>query len=134
MRYHALRLRRREAVSSHYFGHLYAVRRPASRRLDDLCSLAEILRTDRRWSNHAECPCIVDSIVIEPMNGATRNAYCLSRSDFELFSVDRPGQHPVDAVNGFFVMVVAMGRSRQALRGRDNNFKCRDAAARVFAG
>lgn len=68
------------------------------------------------------------------MNGATRNTYCLSRSDFELFSVDRPGQHPVDAVNGLFVMVVAMGRSRQALRGRDNNFKCRDAAARVFAG
>jgi len=36
LRYQALRLRRREAVSSHYFGHLYAIRRPASRHVNDL--------------------------------------------------------------------------------------------------
>ena len=68
------------------------------------------------------------------MDRAAGNAERLSRPDVDLFSVDSPGRHPLDAVDGLFVMVVPMGRSRQALRARDNELKCRYAATRVLSG
>ena len=68
------------------------------------------------------------------MNGAPRNAERLSRPDVDGVSVDGPGQHARDAVDGLFVMVVAVRGSHQALRGRDHKLKGRDAAARVVSG
>jgi hypothetical protein len=115
-----LPLSRREAVPTHYFGHLYAVGKPASRRVDDLRRLAKISWTDGGRRNQAQCPRGADSIVIEPVNGAAGNAKCLSRSELEWFPVDSPGQHSVDSVNGLFVMVVTMCGSRQALSGGDH--------------
>src|SRR5262245_40378079 len=86
-----LRLSRRKAVSTHYFGHFYAVGKPASRSVDDLRGVAEILWTDCGGCNQAQCPRRADSIVIEAVNGTARNAKCLPRSELELFAVDRPG-------------------------------------------
>ena len=68
------------------------------------------------------------------MNRAARNAECLPRPDVDLFSVNSPSQHSGDAVDRLLVMVVAMRWSRQALRARDNELKCRYAATRVFSG
>ena len=116
----ALRLRRRwsrrEAVAAHDLRHLCPVRRTTGRRVDHLGSLAEILRTDRGWRDHAERLHVLASIVIEPVNGASRNAERLSRPDVDLFSVDSPGQYAVDTVDRLLVMVVAVRWSRQALR------------------
>src|SRR5437867_13424993 len=77
---------------------------------------------------------VLHSMVIEPVNGAARNAECLSRPDVDLSSVDSPSQDSVDAIDRFFLMVVAMRRCRQALRVGDSELKGRDAAIRFFSG
>src|SRR5512136_2329509 len=86
---------RREAVAAHDFGHLRSVWRTTSGCVDHLGSFAEILRTNRRRRDHAERLRVLDSVVVEPVNGAARNTQCLSRADVDLFSVDGPGQHSV---------------------------------------
>ena len=73
-------------------------------------------------------------MVLEPVNGAARNAECLSRPDVDLFSVDSPNQDSVDAIDRLFVMCVAMRRRRQALCTGDSELKGRDAAIRFVSG
>src|SRR5690242_16930452 len=73
----ALRLGRRsrsEAVAAHDLGHLRSVRRPAGRCLDYLGSLAEILWTERRRRDHAKRLHVPAAVVVEPVDGAARNA------------------------------------------------------------
>src|SRR5579859_1114494 len=118
----------REAVATHDFRQLCSVGWATGRRVDYLCRLPEILRSYRCRGNQAERFYLMDPMVIEPVNGAAGNAQCLSRADLNLFSIDGPGRHSLDAVDRFFVMLVAMGRSCQALRTRDNELKCRYAA------
>src|SRR5271157_3357405 len=134
----ALRLRRRqsrrEAVATHDLHHLCAVRWTTCRRVDHLGRLAEILRTYRSWRNYTERLHVLACLVIEPMNGAARNAERLSRPDIDLFSIDSPSQHSVDAVDRLLVMVVAVRWHRYALRTRDHELKDRDAATRVISG
>jgi hypothetical protein len=84
--------------------------------------------------NHAERLHFLGAVVIKPVDGASRNAECLARPDVNLFSVDSPGEHALDAIDGLLVMVVAMRWSRQALRARDDELKGRDAASRVVSG
>ena len=131
-----LRRRRswRDAVAAHDLRHPCSIRRTTRRRVDHLGSLAEILRTYHGWRDHAERLRFPNSVVIEPVNGASWNARCLPRSNIKLFSVHSPGQHSVDAIDRLLVMVVAMRWSRQTLRARDNEFKGRDAAGRGFSG
>ena len=86
-------------MAAHDLRHLCPVRWTTSRRVDYLGRLAEILRTYSRWRDHAERFHILDSIVIGPVNGAARNAKCLSWSDVHLFPVDGPGRHILDAVD-----------------------------------
>ena len=125
---------RRQAVTAHDLRHLRSVRRTTGCRVDHLGTLAEILRPDRSWRDHAKRLYVLHSMVIEPVNRAARNAECLSRPNLDLSSVDRPGQDSVEAIDRLFEMVVAMRRCRQALRTRDNELKGRDAAMRVFSG
>jgi hypothetical protein len=61
-------------VAAHNFDHLRSVRRPTGSRVDHLSSLAKILRAYRGWRDHAKRLCILASVVIEPVNGASRNA------------------------------------------------------------
>src|SRR5215471_7254209 len=68
------------------------------------------------------------------MNGAARDAECLPRPNVDFFTVDSPGQHPGDAVDRLFIMVVAVRWSRQALSGWNKELKGRDAAIRVGSG
>jgi hypothetical protein len=65
---------RRQAVATHDFRQLCSVGRTTGRRVDYLGRLAEILRPYRRWRDHAERFHVMDSIVIEPVNGTARNA------------------------------------------------------------
>ena len=74
---------------------------------------------------------VAASMVIEPVNGAARNAERLARPDIDWLSVNRPGQHSVDAVNCLLILVVAVGWTRKAVRCRNRELKCRDAAGRV---
>ncbi len=67
------------------------------------------------------------AVVVEPVNSAARNAERLPRPDVDLLAVHGPGQHAVDAVDRLLVVVVAVRRRHQALRGRDNHLKDRDA-------
>jgi hypothetical protein len=64
-------------VTTHDFRQLCSVRRTTGRRVDDLCGFAEILRSYRRWRDHAERFHVTDSIVIEPVNDTARNTECL---------------------------------------------------------
>ena len=75
-------------MAAHDLRHLRSVRRPTGRRVDHLGRLAEKLRTDRSWRDHAERLRVLASVVIEPVNGAARNAECLPWPDVNLFSVD----------------------------------------------
>jgi|SRR5690348_3755435 len=106
----ALRLSRsrRETMAAHDVRHLCSIRRTAGRRVDHLCSFVEKLRTYRGGRDHAERLYVLDSVVIEPVSGTSRNAQCLPWPDVNLFSVHGPGQHSVDAIAGLLKLVVAM--------------------------
>src|ERR1700722_17004228 len=110
----ALRLRGswREAVAAHDLRHLCSVRRTTGRRVDHLGSLAEKLRTYCGWCDHAQRLHVLGSVVIEPVNGAARNAECLARPNVDLFPVNSPAQDAVDTIGRLLVMVVAMRRGR----------------------
>src|SRR5258708_8387358 len=124
---------RGEAMAAHDFGHLDSVRWPTGRRLHHLGCLAEILRTDRGWCDHAESLHVLAAVVVEAVNGAARNAEGLSRPDVDRFAVDGPGRHALEAVDRLFVMIVAVRRSRQTLRAGDREFEDGDAACRLLA-
>src|SRR5262249_44666301 len=125
---------RREAMPAHDLRNVYSVRRTNSRCVDRFGSLAEILRANCRRCDYAKRLHVPASMVVEPVNGAARNAERLAGPDVDLLSVDRPGQHSVDAVDRLLVMVVAVCWGRKALRGRDREFEGRDAAGRVVPG
>jgi hypothetical protein len=59
----------------------------------------KILRTDRGWCDCAECLRVPAAIVVDPVNGTARNTECLPRTDVDLFSVDSPGKHSVEAID-----------------------------------
>jgi transposase len=101
-------------------------------RVDHLGSLTEILRTYHGWRDHPERLHVLNSVAIESVNGASRNAQCLPQPDMNLFFVHSPSQHSVDAVDRLLVMVVAMRWSRQALRARNYELKGRDTASRCL--
>ena len=71
--------------------------------------------------------------VVEPVNGAPRNAQGLPWPDVNRFAVHGPGQHPLDAVDCLFVVIVTVRRRRQPLRGRDRELEESDAASRVVS-
>lgn len=120
--------RRRQAVTAHDLCHLYAVGWTAGRRL------TEKLRTDRSRCDQAQRFRVLSAVVLKAVDGPTRNAKRLPWPDVNLLSLHSPCQHSFEAVNGLFVMVMAMGRTRQALRSWDHNLKRSDAASRLFSG
>ena len=81
---------RGEAVAEHDFHQLCSVRRTIACRVDYPGRLAEELRTYRRWCDQAECPRVLDSIVIESVYRAPRNAQRLPRPDVDLFPANAP--------------------------------------------
>src|SRR5579862_2303778 len=120
-------------MAAHDFGHLDSVRRTSGRCVDHFSRLPKILWTYGCWRDHAERLHVPRSVILEPVDGATRNAQRLARPHVDLFSVDSPGQRAVDTVDCLLVMVVTMGWRRQALRARHSQFKGRDAAGRVVS-
>src|SRR5438093_3321022 len=120
-------------MAAHDLGHLDSVRWSTGRHLHHLGDLAEVLWTDRGWRDGTKRLHVLASVVVEPVNGAARNAKGLPRPDVDRFAVDGPGQHAFDAVDRLFVVIVAMRRSRQTLRGWDRELEDRDAATRVFS-
>ena len=72
-------------------------------------------------------------VITQSTFASRRNADCLSRPNIDLFPIQRPGQHTVDAIDRFFEMVVAVRRSRQSLGSCDKQLKGRNAAIRVVA-
>src|SRR5215472_14180308 len=84
-----------EGVAAHDFDQLCSVRRAIANRVDYLGGFAEILWTYRCWCDQAQCLRVVDSIVIEPVNGAVRDAKRLSRLDVDLFPSHGPRQYSV---------------------------------------
>jgi hypothetical protein len=68
------------------------------------------------------------------MNGAARNAERLTRPHVEGHAIHGPRQHAVDAVDRLLVVIVAVGRSLEALRTRNHQLERRDAAVRLGAG
>ena len=93
-----------------------------------------MLRANRGRRDQTERRRVLLSIVVKPVNDAARNAERLSRPDVDLLPVHGPGQHSFNAVDRLFVMVMAVGRSRQALRAWNYDLKCRDVAARILSG
>src|SRR5579864_923754 len=121
-------------MAAHDFRQPGSLRQTAGRCVDYLGRLAEILGAYCSWRNHAERLYVLDSVVIESVNGAARDAKCLSGPDIDLFSVHCPGCHSFNTVDSFFIMIVAMGRSCQALCARNDELECRDAATGVLPG
>ena len=125
---------RREAVAAHDFHQFCSVRRASGRGVNYLGRFPKILWTYRCWCDQAQCLRVVDSVVIEPVNGAVRDAKRLSRLDVDLFPSHGPRQYSVDAVDRLLVVIVTMRWSRQALRTRDNDLECRNAATGIISG
>jgi DNA-binding MarR family transcriptional regulator len=121
-------------MGTHDGDHLFGVRRAAGRSFGHLGNLAEIQGTYRRWSYHAQRLHIPAAVVVESVNGATRNAQRLPRANVDLLSVDCPGQHTIDSVDRFFIVVVTVRWRRQALRARDAQFKDCNTASGIVSG
>src|SRR5579859_322629 len=126
-------LRRRQAMAPHDLGHLGSVRRATSGRVDHRGGLAEILWADRRGRDGTQGLHVLPAVVVESVNGAAWNAEGLPGPDVDPFAIDGPRQHPLDAVDGFFVVIVTVRRRRQPLRGRDRELEHRDAATGVVS-
>ena len=95
-------------MASHDLNQSCSVWRAAGSCIDRLGALAEILSTYRRWRDNAERLYILASIVIEPVNGASRNTQRLPRPDLDLLSIDSPRQYSIDTVYRLLVMIVAV--------------------------
>lgn len=111
-------------MTAHDLRHPCSIWRSVGRCVDHLGRLAEILWTDCGRRDYAERFRVLAAIVVEPVNGAARNAECLSRPDVDWFSVNRPGQHSGGAVDRLLVMVVDSigsdpGRAFSEIRGMD---------------
>src|SRR5690242_4193546 len=102
-------------MTTHDVGHFGPVRRAARRRVDDRGGLTKKRRTDRGGRDGAEDLHVLAAVVVESMNRASGNAERLSRPDVDPAAVDSPGQYALDAVNRFFVVIVAVRRRREPL-------------------
>src|SRR5919108_339260 len=78
-------------------------RRPAGGRVDHRGRLAEILRTDRGGRDGTEGLHVLTAVVVEPVNGAARNAEGLPWPDVNSFAVHHPGQQALDPVDRLLV-------------------------------
>ena len=78
--------RRRKAVAAHDLGHLEVVRRPAGGRIEHRGRLVKILRTDGGGRDGAEGLHVLAAGVVEPVNGAARNAEGVPRPDVDPFA------------------------------------------------
>jgi len=85
--------------------------------------LAEILRTNGSRSDHTQDLYIPAPVVVETVNGAARDAECLSRANIDFLCAKRPARHSFNTKNGFFVMVMAMCRRIQTVSEWDNELK-----------
>ncbi len=81
-------------MATHNLYHLRAVRRTTGRRSDHLRRFAEVLRVDGRGRHGAEHLHVSRTVVIEPVNGAPRNAERLPRPHIDQLAVNGPGQTP----------------------------------------
>src|SRR5262245_20842147 len=124
--------RRRQAVAAHDLGQLRTIRRPI-RRSHHRRDLVEVLRTDGRGRDDAYRLGVLAAVVVETMRGAARDAQRLSGADVERLAADGPGKHPAEAVDRLFVVMVAVGRRHQLLRGWNRELEDRDAATRIFS-
>src|SRR6185437_4188347 len=109
------RRRRRKPMTAHDLGHLGSVRWAPGGRIDDRGGLTEKVRSDGGRRDHAERLGLPISVVLEPVHGTARDAERLAGSDLDGPSVHGPRQRAFDAVDGLFVMIVAMGWPQQAL-------------------
>ena len=121
-------------MAPHDLGQLRPIRRAAGCRPEHLERLAEILGSDGCGGDHAQCFRVLSTVIVEPMNRAARDTQRLSRSNVNRFPVDRPRQGTFEAINGFFVVIVAMRRRRQAVTAADGQLEGRDAARGVGRG
>ena len=130
----ALRLSRsrRETMAAHDVRHLCSIRRTAGRRVDHLCSFVEKLRTYRGGRDHAERLYVLDSVVIEPVSGTSRNAVlALAGRQF----VFRPRSRSTLRRCHSWSPQTGRGYARVlALGARDHELKGRNAASRVVPG
>src|SRR6516164_3005747 len=100
--------RRGEAMAAHNFSHLDAVRRSAGGSVDHRGGLTEILWTDCGGRNDTEGRYVLAPVIVESVNRAARNAEGLPWPDVDAVAVDGPRQHSRDAVDGLFVVIVAV--------------------------
>jgi hypothetical protein len=119
---------RRETVAAHDVSQLSVIARTAASGIDDCGNLTEILRTNGSWRDYNQRLSIPASGVVETVNCATADAEDLPGADINFPSVHHPAQHTVNAINGFFVMVMAVRGYIQALPGWDKELKGKDRA------
>src|SRR4029453_3416357 len=121
-------------MAPHDFGHLGPVRRSTGRRPHHLSHLAEVLWTDSGRRDDAKRFDVAAAVVIEAVNGTASNPESLSRPEVNRLTIDGPGEHAFDAVDCLLVVIVAVRRRRQALRGGNRELEEGYAAARIFSG
>lgn len=63
----------------------------------------KILRTDCGGRDNTKCFHILVAVVVKAVNGAPRNAECLSRPNIDLFSIYSPCQDSSDPVDRLLV-------------------------------
>lgn len=63
-------------MAAHDIGHLGPVRRTTGRSVENRERLAKIFRADCGRGDHAEHLHVAAAVIIEPMNGTSRNTAC----------------------------------------------------------
>ena len=103
-------------MTAHDFHQFGSVRRSAGCSIDDRNGFTEEPRTDRDWRDGAQDLRILGAMVVESVNRAAWNAEGLPWPDVDPGAVDGPGQYPLDAVDRFLVVIMAVGRCCESLR------------------
>src|SRR5215468_12663385 len=122
-----------KTVAAHNFNQAIAIWRTALSRVERGSNFTEILRTDGSRCDYTQHLRIVGSVIVKAVNSPAPDTNCLSRANTDFPSFNRPAQNTLDAVDGLFVLVVAMGWHIQTSSGRYNELKGGDSAVGVIA-
>src|SRR4249919_1440683 len=121
-----------EAVATHHCCDRCDVGRPAPGSVEDSCNLAEEVRAENAGGNDRQRLGVHIAGVVEVVDSAAWDQKRLAGANLGRRSLDRPGQHPVEAVDRLLVAFVAV-RDRHPRAGRHIRLEDRDRSSRLLA-
>jgi hypothetical protein len=116
-------------VSAHHRGELGEIWRTAGCGIHNRGGFPEVVRAEDAGGDNRKRGGVHFTVVVEAMHGSAGDVDNLSGADGDRFALDRPGEHPFEAVDGLLIAVVAVG-GRKPRPGRNVELENGDRASR----